>query len=124
MFGWEVMQNPRDGFEPLRGLQKVVLHALMKICSGTLQETLLTGKVGGPVRVHFFGQVKLSPFLSRYILTPPLLILSHPLAKPQQIEVEFKFQSPTLVTGLDIGNFWSARYNDYNVMLLIADGNW
>ena len=43
-------------------------------------------------------------------INPPLLPFAAGQVKPQQIEAEFIFRSPTLVTGLDIGNFWSARY--------------
>jgi len=39
--------------------------------------------------------------------------------KPQQIEAEFKFQSPTLITGLDIGNFWSA-----SLEVLVGKADW
>ena len=76
------------------------------LISGTLHVALLMGKAGGPVQVHFFGQVTFhtSPALSHLHFSSPA---GQP--KPQQIEVEFKFQSPTLITGLDIGNFWSAR---------------
>ena len=82
-----------------------ILHQnIYFLISGTLHVALLMGKAGGPVQVHFFGQVHFHTSSMSSSFSSPA---GQP--KPQQIEVEFKFQSPTLITGLDIGNFWSAR---------------
>ena len=79
-------------------------------CSGTPLATWLTGKEDGLAREHYSAQVNTEQNILQVTLNPPLLTFPAGQAKPQQIEAEFMFRSPTLVTGLDIGNFWSARY--------------
>ena len=82
---------------------------LYKYPPDTQHAAWLMGKASGHVQVHFSDQVPFAPRLQFSFVEKDTCFFEAGQPKPQQIEVEFKFQSPTLITGLDFGNFWSAR---------------